>query len=221
MRTELQLYIKNIAMCIGIVDILSGRRKYHQWKNLIKCYNLFTSQLYTNHNNIQQASDIKTTFQSIIKSQKYIYSLLCIPPLTYAEAQLRSLLYILNPPPFMPHLRILWTNLNLKPQSNTCLPVLMQHLTNKMQILTINMDNWFISQRCHFSSQRTPRLSKKNITSFDQKNINKWRNSLTFPHPMMNAFTTSLLKIDPETKFTQKHQNLKKQLKWNLINHSW
>ena len=59
--TELQFYIKNITSCIGIVNLISEIIKDHQWKTLIKCYTIFTSQLYTNHNNIQQASDLRQT----------------------------------------------------------------------------------------------------------------------------------------------------------------
>ena len=37
----MQLYINSITRCIGIVDILSTRRRDHQWNNLIKFETLF------------------------------------------------------------------------------------------------------------------------------------------------------------------------------------
>ena len=66
--TELKLYINNIARCLCIVDILSARIQYHQWYTLIKFATLFTSWLSTNHNNIQQASDINQKLLSLYKT---------------------------------------------------------------------------------------------------------------------------------------------------------
>ena len=65
--TELQIYINNIAGCIGIVGFISEMIQYHQLNTIIKCYTLFTSLVYTNHNNIQQPSDIHQTFRSFYK----------------------------------------------------------------------------------------------------------------------------------------------------------
>ena len=54
---ELQIYTNNMVRCIGIVHIFwketgSPVQKYHQ------ALYFLTSQLYTNHNIIQQASGI-------------------------------------------------------------------------------------------------------------------------------------------------------------------
>ena len=57
--TELQLYINNIARCIGILGLLSAARKIQHCYNLIKCPTIFTSRLSTNHNIIQQAADLQ------------------------------------------------------------------------------------------------------------------------------------------------------------------
>ena len=86
-RTELQIYINTIASCLGIVDLLSERRQYHQWYTIIKCAAVFTSQLSTNNNNIQQASDIK------MKSEQYTSP------------------YLYN---LQPHLPILWSYINIR-----------------------------------------------------------------------------------------------------------
>ena len=51
---DLQLYIKNIARCLGKLDFISVRIKYHQWNVLIKCSTQNTSWLYINHKNFQQ-----------------------------------------------------------------------------------------------------------------------------------------------------------------------
>ena len=47
--------------------------------------------------------------------------------------------------------------------------------------------------------------------------MNNRRNSLPLPHPMINAFRSSVPTIEWATKFTQQHQNLKQQLKWKVI----
>ena len=52
--TQLQLYISNIKRCLDIVDLLSVTRQDHQCYTLIKCETLLISQLFKNHNNIQQ-----------------------------------------------------------------------------------------------------------------------------------------------------------------------
>ena len=177
------MYINKIARCLGIVYILNIRRQDHQWKNLMKCSTIFTSWLYTNHIYIQQASDIQTKFQSILQSPQNIYSSLCLPPLIHDKYPPRSLLSLLNPPPVLIHLRLFWLNMELKPHPKKCLPVLMINFTSKMKNfsvlikkltsnkkkLTGNMKNWFISQRCHFNSKRTPRRSNKTMPSFYQK----------------------------------------------------
>ena len=62
--TELQLYINNIARCLCIGFILSARKQDYQLNTLIKCYNLFTGELSTDNNNIQQVYDIHQNFRA-------------------------------------------------------------------------------------------------------------------------------------------------------------
>ena len=70
---QLQLYINNIARCLGILDLLSAKRKYHQWNNLIKCYTIFTSHLSTNFKNSQQDYDLQTKRDQSTSSTKKYY----------------------------------------------------------------------------------------------------------------------------------------------------
>ena len=51
---ELQLYINIIERCLGIVDILSTSRQDHQWNNLTKCSNNFTSLWSKNHKHFKE-----------------------------------------------------------------------------------------------------------------------------------------------------------------------
>ena len=68
------------------------------WMLLWFVYTRLVRRVYTNHNNIQQASNLQTKFQSIIQSQQTIYYPLCLPPLTHNMDQLRKLPSTLMPP---------------------------------------------------------------------------------------------------------------------------
>ena len=69
---KLQSYIKNIVRCLIIVHLIYSRVQYHKHNTLIKCDTLFTSQLSTNYNNIQQESNIQTKpEQSTIPTKLY------------------------------------------------------------------------------------------------------------------------------------------------------
>ena len=52
--TELKSYIKNISICMGIVNILSKRRQDHKCYTLIKCATILTSKLSKTYNYIHQ-----------------------------------------------------------------------------------------------------------------------------------------------------------------------
>ena len=63
--TELKFYISNTARCLDIVVLLYSRIQNHHFNTLIMCSTIFTSLLYTNHNNIQQSYDLHQTFRSL------------------------------------------------------------------------------------------------------------------------------------------------------------
>ena len=79
---ELQLYIKNTARCLVIVDHLSTQIQYHQCNTIIKCGTIFKSKLSKNYNNIQQDSGFQMINRAIYKPNKTIF--LCMyPPYGY------------------------------------------------------------------------------------------------------------------------------------------
>ena len=116
---ELQLCINNISRCLDKVYLLSERILDNQLNTIIKCSNTFTSQLYTSHNKIQQASDIQPNFKSIIKAQQTMYYSLCLPPLTQNPDPLRILLSLLKPPALPPRLHHLCQKITLTMYSTT------------------------------------------------------------------------------------------------------
>ena len=65
--TKLKFYINNITSCLCILVLSYERRKDHRFNTLIKCSTIFISQLYTNQNSIQQASDIHQNFRELYK----------------------------------------------------------------------------------------------------------------------------------------------------------
>ena len=77
---QLQCYIRNIARCIGILDLLSVRRQDNQWNTLILCETICTSQLSINYKNFQQLSDIQTRTEKYTSPTKTI--LLTMSPST-------------------------------------------------------------------------------------------------------------------------------------------
>ena len=70
---DLQFYIKNIARCLGIVDILSAMIQCYQQYTIIKCATTFTNLLSKNHNNIQQAYDLQMKPEKF--TRQFIYNL--------------------------------------------------------------------------------------------------------------------------------------------------
>ena len=71
--TELQLYINNIARCIGIVDLLSAGRQDHQCYTLTKCVTLLKIQLSTNYNCVHRYSVIiLIPYQSTIPTKQLV-----------------------------------------------------------------------------------------------------------------------------------------------------
>ena len=85
--TELQFYINNIARFLGIVVLLSERIQCHQLNTLIKCSTFFTGRLSTNHNNIQQTSDLLSNIEQYTSQQ---YLLLVVSPSTNTGSRLTT-----------------------------------------------------------------------------------------------------------------------------------
>ena len=121
-------------------------------------------------------------------------SSLCIPPLRQYSAQLRTLIYILKPPPFLPCLQLFWLDMSMTIQSKTCListnntlTKYTKKLTTMMRFLTINIKYRLISNWRHFSYQSIPRFSKKQPIFFNIKSLKKKIMSINLPHHMKSA----------------------------------
>ena len=55
------------------MGIISTRRQYHQWNTINECSTIFTSQLSTNRNNIQQDSYLHQTFEHNTSPTQYLF----------------------------------------------------------------------------------------------------------------------------------------------------
>ena len=154
------------------MDVIYSRRQYHQWYTLIKFNIIFTSKLSTNYNNIQQASVSQTKFQSIIKYQQNIYSSLCIPPLPHELSIMRSLLFLLRPPPLLPHLQNLCQKMTLELYFTPLLfnwkPWFSWDSNNLRNQICLDM-KWPLSKWKHSACQSITRISKKVLPSFHKK----------------------------------------------------
>ena len=68
--------MNNIARYLGKVDFISVRIQYNQQNNIIQCENIFTSQISTNYNNIQQVSGLQAKPEQSTSPTKQ-YSSVC------------------------------------------------------------------------------------------------------------------------------------------------
>ena len=130
--TKLQVYINNIARCLDIVDNLSERRQDNQWNTLIQCDTIFTSQLSTNCNNLQQDSDPKTKVEKSTSPKNLSYSL-CLPPKIQNPAPVITSLYLLHPPKFLHHHHNLCQKINLITHSNNIFLDMIKYLKNMIK----------------------------------------------------------------------------------------
>ena len=100
--TQLQLYIKNIVRCIGIVYLLYKRRKDHQKKLSSSVIQL----LQVNYLQIKRI--FNNTLVSIHNLQAHkMYSLLCLSLPIHTLDSIRTFPPLLNPPPFLPCFHLL------------------------------------------------------------------------------------------------------------------
>ena len=129
---ELQLYIKNIARRICIVELLSARAQDHQWNTIITYCTISTIRLYTNKKN-STSLWYSPNFQSIIQTQPNIYSPLCIHQPTHAPTPLRTIKHPLKLPHLLFRHFLIWSKLNLPLQSKNYLPVLIITMSNKIK----------------------------------------------------------------------------------------
>ena len=86
---ELKFYIKNIEICLGLVDLLAARGQDHQLKAVIQCETLLTNQLSTNYINFQQYSDHQTKKEQYTTPTK-LYISLCLHPKTHDPDPVRK-----------------------------------------------------------------------------------------------------------------------------------
>ena len=138
---ELQIYIKNIAGCLGIVNIISIRRQDHQYNILIRCDYHFTSQLSTNYINFQQRSDFKIKTEQYTPPPKKLYTSLCIPPQTHDTDLMRKSPHILKPPLLPHHQNYLHQHINLTKKSKPCVLDLIKCSLNLIKYMINNMKN--------------------------------------------------------------------------------
>ena len=134
-------------------DTISSVRHSH------KFFYSFTSKLSTNHNNIQQVSDIKTKFQIIIQAQQTIYSSLFLLPLSHNPAPLEKLPFPLKPPKLLIRLWLIWLKLTLPIYSNNYLPFFIKRLP----IISIK-------NKKHCAYQRIPNFQKNKQIVFIKTN---------------------------------------------------
>ena len=137
---ELQIYIKNIASFLGIVNIISIRIQDHQYNILIQCDYHFTSQLSTNYINFHQGYEFK------IKTEQYtpppkLYTSLCIPQQTHDTDPMGKSPHIMKPPLLPHHQNYLRQHINLTKKSKPCVLDLITCSLSLIKDMINNMKN--------------------------------------------------------------------------------
>ena len=122
------------------MGLLSARRQYHQWKNIIQCETIFTSQLSTNQNNFQQDSYHQTKTEQSTRPTK-LYSSLFIPTPTHDQDPVMTSIHLPNTPQLLHHHHDLCQNITLTTHSKPCLINLIKYLINNMKYLKNNSKN--------------------------------------------------------------------------------
>ena len=136
------------------MDILSSTIQDHQWNYLIRCKNIFTSQLFTNCNNFQQDSDLLTKTEQSTRPTKLYYSL-CIHPQKKNPDTVRTRLPLLNLTPLIHHHHHhLCQRISLTTHSKPCFLNLTKYLRNNIKDLKNKKKNWSSWEKNNTKNQR-------------------------------------------------------------------
>ena len=185
-----------------------------QWDKIITATLYSSVTLFLHANHLQIATTFTENqffywFQSNLQAQQILYSSWCIPPLRNIPNPTRTLIYLMNKPPLLFWLQLLWLNMYLTLQYKSWLIHSNIVLTNTINDLKVNKNNWLISNWRHFVSQRIPSFSMKQLPSFHKNSFNNISISINLPHPLNNSLIRRVSETELELIFNNPNWTLK------------
>ena len=126
-------------------------------------------------------------------------------------------IYLLNPPPLIPSLNMFWLNLSLTLQYKPWLNSPNKKPPNRINSFTKKLKNRLFSNWRISEYHNMPRFSKKKLTSFHQKQLNKRSLFYQLPPPFNNALIRQVSSTYFSEILKQPNHIFKKQFKWNLM----